>query len=199
MGYTLPGVTVLKGQEEIEVRAPVVISNAGIFNTFQKFLPQEIQDKAGRIQHRWQSNNNLANLFFILFPQTLFSMQKFNLCWVRCVTEWVLSWSSLVWMDPKRSWALFQLTSGCIKATIQIHCKFLMFPLSFVESFKWLNDSNGVNFFVSRMESYFSLSREEVLGNIPMMFITFPSAKDPTANIRHPGNTVKHMQHLHNG
>lgn len=38
------------------------------------------------------------------------------------------------------------------------------------------------------MENYFSLSREEVLGNIPMMFITFPSAKDPTANIRHPGN-----------
>uniref|UniRef100_A0A8P4GFW3 Amine oxidase domain-containing protein n=1 Tax=Dicentrarchus labrax TaxID=13489 RepID=A0A8P4GFW3_DICLA len=39
------GVTVLKGQEEIEVHAPVVISNAGIFNTFQKFLPQHIQDK----------------------------------------------------------------------------------------------------------------------------------------------------------
>lgn len=71
MGYMLPGVTVLKGQGEIEVRAPVVISNAGIFNTFQKFLPQEIQDKAGRIEHRWQSNNNLANLFFILFPSNL--------------------------------------------------------------------------------------------------------------------------------
>lgn len=41
------GVTVLKGQEEIEVHAPVVISNAGIFNTFQKFLPQHIQDKPG--------------------------------------------------------------------------------------------------------------------------------------------------------
>lgn len=41
------GVTVLKGQEEIEVHAPVVISNAGIFNTFQKFLPKHIQDKPG--------------------------------------------------------------------------------------------------------------------------------------------------------
>ncbi|KAF3832344.1 hypothetical protein F7725_026009 [Dissostichus mawsoni] len=41
------GVTVLKGQEEIEVHAPVVISNAGIFNTFEKFLPQPIQEKPG--------------------------------------------------------------------------------------------------------------------------------------------------------
>lgn len=39
------------------------------------------------------------------------------------------------------------------------------------------------------MEAYSSLNREQVVGNIPMMFITFPSAKDPTAAIRHPGNT----------
>lgn len=42
------GVTVLKGQEEIEVRAPVVISNAGIFNTYQKFLPKQVQDHPGQ-------------------------------------------------------------------------------------------------------------------------------------------------------
>lgn len=42
------GVTVLKGQEEIEVRAPVVISNAGIFNTFQKFLPKQVQESPGQ-------------------------------------------------------------------------------------------------------------------------------------------------------
>lgn len=40
------------------------------------------------------------------------------------------------------------------------------------------------------MERYASLSRDEVLGNIPMMFITFPSAKDPTSNIRQPGSTL---------
>lgn len=43
------------------------------------------------------------------------------------------------------------------------------------------------------MERYSSLSREEVLGNIPMMFITFPSAKDPTSTIRHPGNTFPYV------
>lgn len=47
-----------------------------------------------------------------------------------------------------------------------------------------------VDMYVCRMEQYFSLSREQVLGNIPMMFITFPSAKDPTANIRHPGTKI---------
>uniref|UniRef100_A0A8C5D219 All-trans-retinol 13,14-reductase-like n=1 Tax=Gouania willdenowi TaxID=441366 RepID=A0A8C5D219_GOUWI len=30
---------------------------------------------------------------------------------------------------------------------------------------------------------------KQVLGNIPMMFITFPSAKDPTSNVRHPGKS----------
>ena len=42
------GVKVRKGQEEHEVHAPVVISNCGIFTTFQKLLPPEIQIKPGR-------------------------------------------------------------------------------------------------------------------------------------------------------
>ncbi|KAM6914597.1 all-trans-retinol 13,14-reductase [Lycodopsis pacificus] len=37
------GVSVMKGQEEIHIRAPIVISNAGIFNTYQKLLPKELQ------------------------------------------------------------------------------------------------------------------------------------------------------------
>lgn len=45
------------------------------------------------------------------------------------------------------------------------------------------------------MEEYSSLSREQVLGNIPMMFITFPSAKDPSAAIRHPGKSVVWFPH----
>uniref|UniRef100_A0A8C8JX28 All-trans-retinol 13,14-reductase n=1 Tax=Oncorhynchus tshawytscha TaxID=74940 RepID=A0A8C8JX28_ONCTS len=38
------GVSVMKGQEEIHVHAPMVISNAGIFNTYQRLLPKELQD-----------------------------------------------------------------------------------------------------------------------------------------------------------
>ncbi|XP_078125690.1 all-trans-retinol 13,14-reductase [Sander vitreus] len=37
------GVSVMKGQEEIHIHAPMVISNAGIFNTYQKLLPKELQ------------------------------------------------------------------------------------------------------------------------------------------------------------
>lgn len=41
------GVTVARGQEEVQVFAPVIISDAGIFNTFQNFLPPYIQNKPG--------------------------------------------------------------------------------------------------------------------------------------------------------
>uniref|UniRef100_A0A8C5D286 All-trans-retinol 13,14-reductase-like n=1 Tax=Gouania willdenowi TaxID=441366 RepID=A0A8C5D286_GOUWI len=126
------GVTVLKGQEEIEVRAPVVISNAGIFNTFQKFLPQHIQEKAevssllGRVRHGMGS--------FLVF----------------------------VGLDGTKE------------------------ELNIVSTNFWMYKDNDLD---SLMEQYASLSKEQVLGNIPMMFITFPSAKDPTSNVRHPGKS----------
>ncbi|TRY59607.1 hypothetical protein DNTS_003890, partial [Danionella cerebrum] len=37
------GVSVLKGQEEVHVHAPIVISDAGLFNTYQSLLPKEVQ------------------------------------------------------------------------------------------------------------------------------------------------------------
>ncbi|XP_051995195.1 all-trans-retinol 13,14-reductase-like [Xyrauchen texanus] len=37
------GVSVIKGQEEVHVHAPMVISDAGIFNTYQKLLPKDVQ------------------------------------------------------------------------------------------------------------------------------------------------------------
>ena len=39
------GVKVSKGTQTFEVRAPIVVSSAGLYNTFQKLLPPEI---AGR-------------------------------------------------------------------------------------------------------------------------------------------------------
>ena len=38
------------------------------------------------------------------------------------------------------------------------------------------------------MDEFFALSKEDAPENIPMMFITFPSAKDPEAKKRNPGN-----------
>lgn len=38
----------MKGQEEVRIRAPVVISDAGIFNTYQTLLPRELQALPGQ-------------------------------------------------------------------------------------------------------------------------------------------------------
>lgn len=45
--FVVSGVSVMKGQEEVHIRAPMVISNAGIFNTYQKLLPKELQAMPG--------------------------------------------------------------------------------------------------------------------------------------------------------
>ncbi|XP_021411893.2 all-trans-retinol 13,14-reductase-like [Oncorhynchus mykiss] len=126
------GVTVRKGQEEVEVLAPVVISNAGIFNTFEKFLPPEIQAKPdvqallGRMQH------GMGN--FLVF----------------------------VGLDGTKE------------------------ELGITSMNYWMYKENDLD---TLMERYSSLSREEVVGNIPMMFIHSPSAKDPTSGTRHPGKS----------
>ncbi|XP_061080908.1 all-trans-retinol 13,14-reductase-like [Conger conger] len=126
------GVTVRKGQEEIEVRAPVVISNAGMFNTFQKFLPADIQAK----------------------PE-------------------IQSQLSLV-QHGMGSFLVFVGLDGTTE------------ELGIVSTNFWMYKHNDLDLL---MEEYASLSREEVARNIPMMFITFPSAKDPTAGARHPGKS----------
>uniref|UniRef100_A0A3P8RT36 All-trans-retinol 13,14-reductase n=1 Tax=Amphiprion percula TaxID=161767 RepID=A0A3P8RT36_AMPPE len=44
-------VSVMKGQEEVHIHAPMVISNAGIFNTYQKLLPKELQAEPAIQKH----------------------------------------------------------------------------------------------------------------------------------------------------
>nr|XP_061838187.1 all-trans-retinol 13,14-reductase-like [Nerophis lumbriciformis] len=126
------GVTVLKGQEELEIFAPVIISNAGIFNTFQKFLPRQIQEKAE--------------------IQSLLSMVRHGMG----------SFLVFVGLDGTKE------------------------ELGIVSTNFWMYKDNDLD---SLMDQYSSLSREQVLGNIPMMFITFPSAKDPTSSVRQPGKS----------
>ncbi|XP_077590047.1 all-trans-retinol 13,14-reductase-like [Stigmatopora nigra] len=126
------GVTVLKGQDEIEIFAPVVISNAGIFNTFQKFLPLQIQERSE--------------------IQSLLSMVRHGMG----------SFLVFVGLDGTKE------------------------ELGIVSTNFWMYKDNDLD---ALMELYSSRKREEVLGNIPMMFITFPSAKDPTANLRQPGKS----------
>ncbi|KAJ6652071.1 hypothetical protein lerEdw1_014150, partial [Lerista edwardsae] len=98
------GVTVEKKGSKVNVYAPVVISDAGIFNTFGKLLPPEIRSKRGA------------------FLEPLYGS----------VTQ----------------------TLPCL---------------------------------AQRFTKYAALPREEVSKNVPMAFISFPSAKDPTYEERHPG------------
>uniref|UniRef100_W5N617 Amine oxidase domain-containing protein n=1 Tax=Lepisosteus oculatus TaxID=7918 RepID=W5N617_LEPOC len=126
------GVTVKKGQEEVKVLAPVVISDAGMFNTFEKFLPPEIQAKP-EIRSRLSMVRHSMGSFLVF-----------------------------VGLDGTQE------------------------ELSIVSTNFWLFKNNDMD---GSMDYFASLSREEVADNIPMMFITFPSAKDPTAKIRHPGKS----------
>ncbi|XP_046889006.1 inactive all-trans-retinol 13,14-reductase [Hypomesus transpacificus] len=126
------GVKVKKGREEVEVRAPVVISNCGVFTTFQKLLPpeismkQDVQDRLDMMRHGRGS--------FLVF-------------------------------------------SG-FDATQE--------ELGIVSTNFWLFKNNDMD---TSMDEFFALSKEDAPENIPMMFITFPSAKDPEAKKRNPGKS----------
>ncbi|KAI5617644.1 putative all-trans-retinol 13,14-reductase, partial [Silurus asotus] len=126
------GVTVKKDQEDVEVRAPVIISNCGVFNTFQKFLPSHIQSKP-EIQER------------------------------------------LNMMRPGRGCLL--VFSG-FDATQE--------ELGITSTNVWSFKTNDMD---AMMDEFFSMGKDEAPDNIPMMYFTFPSAKDPTATIRHPGKS----------
>ncbi|KAG7263297.1 hypothetical protein CRUP_016481 [Coryphaenoides rupestris] len=126
------GVKVRKGQEEHEVHAPVVISNCGIFTTFQKLLPPEIQIKPD-IQERLNMMRHGRGSFLVF--------------------------------------------SG-FEGTAE--------ELGLVSTNFWLFKDNDMD---RSMEEYFALGKDEAPENIPMMFITMPSAKDPEAKIRHPGKS----------
>ncbi|XP_061445880.1 all-trans-retinol 13,14-reductase-like isoform X3 [Rhineura floridana] len=124
------GVSVQKGsKEEVEVYAPVVISDAGIFNTMGKLLPPGIRSKP-EIQS--------------LLDMVQHSMGSF-----------------LVFVGLRRTKEELGIKSN--NYWIYLH-----------------NDLDAMN------TKYATLLREEVSTNLPMMFITFPSAKDPTYQERHP-------------
>ncbi|KAM8887768.1 inactive all-trans-retinol 13,14-reductase [Synchiropus picturatus] len=126
------GVKVRKGQEEVEIRAPTIVSNCGIFTTFQKLLPAEIQVKP-EIRQR-------------------LSMMKHG----------------------RGSFLVFSGFDGTAE------------DLGLVSTNFWLFKNNDMD---KSMDQFFAMSKDEAPDNIPMMFITIPSSKDPEAKIRHPGKS----------
>uniref|UniRef100_A0A669QF41 Uncharacterized protein n=1 Tax=Phasianus colchicus TaxID=9054 RepID=A0A669QF41_PHACC len=129
-GGSAVGVAVQKGseEEEVEIRAPVVISDAGTFNTFGKLLPAPlpIRSRLAMVQHGMGS--------FLVFVGLRGSAAELDLP------------ATNFWIYPH-------------------------------------NDLDAM------MSKYAALSREDVPENLAMMFITFPAAKDPTYEERHPGRS----------
>ncbi|XP_075774522.1 all-trans-retinol 13,14-reductase-like [Pelodiscus sinensis] len=126
------GVAVQKRGREEMVYAPVVISDAGIFNTFGRLLPPEIRSQAG--------------------IQSVLSMVQHGM-------------------------GSFLVFVGLQGTTEELGIK----PTNY-----WVYQDNNLDEMMTR---YAALRREEVSENLPMFFITFPSAKDPTYQQRHPGRS----------
>ncbi|NXU20504.1 RETST reductase, partial [Pardalotus punctatus] len=127
------GVSVKKGQDLVDIFAPVIISDAGIFNTYERLLPAE--------------------------AQALPAIQS----QLRMVTHGEGGFTVFVGLSGSREELGLEATN------------YFMFPG---------NDLDGM------MKRYLASSREEAANNIPLLFVTSPSAKDPTWEMRHPGKST---------
>ncbi|NWI84560.1 RETST reductase, partial [Pitta sordida] len=127
------GVSVKKGQDLVNIFAPLVISDAGIFNTYEKLLPPaaralpEIQSQLGLVTHG-----------------------------LGCLTVFV-------GLEGSREELGLEPTN------------YFMYPGS---------DLDGI------MKRYLASPREEAAKNVPWLFVTCPSSKDPTWEMRHPGKST---------
>ncbi|NWU93705.1 RETST reductase, partial [Upupa epops] len=127
------GVSVKKGQDEVNIFAPIVISDAGIFNTYQRLLPEE-----ARALPEIQSQ-------------------------LRMVTHGEGGFTVFVGLNGSREELGLEPTN------------YFIYP------------GNDLDEMVSR---YLASSREEAAKKIPLLFVTCPSAKDPTWESRHPGKST---------
>ncbi|XP_067312753.1 inactive all-trans-retinol 13,14-reductase-like isoform X2 [Pseudorasbora parva] len=126
------GVAVKTGGKDVEVLAPVIISNAGMFTTFKKLLTPEIQ-----------ANPKIHDYLHTLKPGKGF----------------------------------FQVFAG-FNATTE--------ELGISSTNMRLYKSNNMD---EVMEEYFASDKEAAPENIPMMYLSFPSAKDPTSCTSFPGQS----------
>lgn len=126
------GVAVKTGDKDVEIKAPVIVSNAGVFTTFKKLLTPEIQANAQ-------------------------------------IQEYLLA------LKPGQGF--FQVFAG-FNATME--------ELGISSTDTRFYKSNNVD---EMMEEYFASDKQDAPDNIPMMYLSFPSAKDPSSSTRFPGQS----------
>ncbi|CAM9757981.1 unnamed protein product [Bubo scandiacus] len=127
------GVSVKKGQDLVNIFAPIIISDAGIFNTYERLLPAE-----ARALPEIQSQ-------------------------LRMVTHGEGGFTVFVGLNGSREELGLEPTNYFMYAG---------------------NDLDEI------MNRYLASSREEAAKNIPLLFVTCPSSKDPTWEMRHPGKST---------
>ncbi|NXA26797.1 RETST reductase, partial [Ibidorhyncha struthersii] len=127
------GVSVKKGQDLVNIFAPIIISDAGIFNTYERLLPAE-----ARALPEIQSQ-------------------------LRMATHGEGGFTVFVGLNG--SWEELGLK-----------------PTNY-----FMYSGNDLDEITNR---YLASSREEAAKNIPLLFVTCPSAKDPTWEMRHPGKST---------
>jgi len=128
------GVRVKKGHNVYEIMAPLVISDAGVHNTFEQLLPSEVVNKFGleRILSKVKHGVGLLSVF--------------------------------VGLDGTKE------------------------ELGLQASNVWAFNSANLD---ELGDGYLKLSPEEAeKSRVPLMFLSFPSAKDPTYNSRYPGKST---------
>lgn len=128
------GVKVLKGKEVVEILAPMVISSAGLYNTFQTLLPKELAIKS--------YYTNICNT----------------------------------------------LKPGCGAMNVFLGLNKSKDELGLKRQNMWAFASNNST---RDTEDYFEMDSESAMdADIPLLFISFPSAKDPEWD-NHPGRKGK--------
>lgn len=128
------GVRVIRGKQEYELRAPIIISDAGLMNTITRLLPCEITKSNG--MDRLVKQVKPGPGFLMLFVGLDGTKEELGL---KAQNTWAFK-------DP---------------------------------------DIEKV------VEKYFALSADEASSaDVPLMFLSFPSAKDPTFNSRYPGKST---------
>ncbi|XP_014674280.1 PREDICTED: putative all-trans-retinol 13,14-reductase isoform X2 [Priapulus caudatus] len=129
------GVRVKKGEDYVDIHAPIIISNAGVTVTFERLLPREIAEKSGYLTpHPAIRPGHACLQAFAGFTGT---KEELNL-------------------PAQNTW---------------------YFP-----------DSSDID---GELEKYLKLSQDEAAESpIPLLFLSFPSAKDSTYNERHPGKST---------
>ena len=133
-GSKAMGITLKKGHNEFDIFAPMVISSAGVFNTYDRLLPPEVSSSTGM---------------------------------------------DTVLKKVKPGLGLFQVFIGLDGTAEELGLK----PQNV-----WAFRSSKLD---SVIQDYMSLSADEArTSDVPLLFVSFPSTKDPTYNTRYPGKTT---------